>query len=331
LFIIADKIDSQFKEAESLYRAMILYSLRYARLYKKDDEEKWPPAIKEYFNKILKNTNTTKDFYKVLGQYLVNLMYLDKKWVMANINSIFPSGTKEYWETAFTNYVLFAHKVFQEIYFMLKDAGVWSQALEHTFKEERVIEHTVQHICVSYMESWEELDDNESLINVLITRKNITELAEIVRFISSFKAISDEKRVRIKNLWKALYHIVRGDESKYEIIISNLSGWMALITKIDEESFEWLKLSSRYVDVTHNSSFFIEHLNRLVKVNPKEVGAIYIEMLNANVYPNYEEENIKNIVTILYDEGQKEDADRICTIYMAQQYDFLMPVYEKYN
>lgn len=332
LFFIAKKIDEKFQDTEDLYKAMILYSLRYARLYKKNDEERWPSTVKDYFNELLNQEITTiKDFYKVLGQYLVNLMYLDNEWVTKNIKNIFPSDKKEYLEAAFTNHVLYASRVYKEIYFLLKDAGIWSLVFEHTFKEERVIEHIVQFICVSYMEEWEELDNNDSLINVLITRKKISELVEIVRFIGRFKDITEEKRIRIKNLWKALYKIVSENESRYEIIISDLASWIALINEIDNDAFEWLKLSARYVEVNYDSSFLIEHLERLVKINPKEVGTIYIEMLNANVYPTYEEDNIKNIVTALYDAGQKEDADRICTIYMIQRYDFLKPVYEKNN
>ncbi len=110
-----------------------------------------------------------------------------------------------------------------------------------------------------------------------------------------------------------------------------MARWIALINEIDKDTFEWMKLSARYVEVNYNSSFLIENLERLVKVNPEEVGAVYIEMLKANVYPTFEEDNIKNIVIALYDEGQKEDADRICTIYMAKGYSFIKPVYEKYN
>jgi len=306
LFIIANKIDEKFQDTENLYKAMILYSLRYARLYKKDDKERWPSTVKNYFNKLLnQEITTTKDYYKVLGELLVNLIYLDKAWVTENIKNFFPVDNEEYWEAAFTSHILYVSRVYKEVYFSLKDAGVWSQAFKHTFKEESVIEHIVQFICVSYMEEWEELDDSESLINVLITRENISELVEIVRFIGTFKDLTKEKRIRIKNLWKALYKIVSENESKYEIIISDLASWIALINEIDKDEFKWLKLSARYVEVNYNSSFFIEHLERLVKVNPKEVGALYIEMLKTNVYPTFEEDNIKNIVIALETSTEK--------------------------
>ena len=51
----------------------------------------------------------------------------------------------------------------------------------------------------------------------------------------------------------------------------------------------------------------------------------------SKVYPNFEEEDIKRLVKVLYDKGQKEDADRIHTIYMANGYEFLKLIYEKYQ
>jgi len=334
LFIISKKIDPKIRETENLYKAMILYSLRFARLFKKDEKERWPTAIKEYFNRLInQEISTTKYYYKILGQYLVNLNYLDEEWVKKNINNIFPADNREYWEAAFANHVLYTNRVHKEVYLLLKSAGVWVHSFDQTFQDEAVIEHTLQHICVSYMEEWEELDDNESLINVLITRENLTELNEIVRFIGMFNDLTVEKRIRIKKLWKALFKIVDANKSiyEYQITISNLARWIALIDEIDKDTFDWLKLSARYAEVNHNSSFLIENLERLVKVNPKEVGAVYIEMLKANVHPTFEENNIKNIVTTLYDKGQMEDADRICTIYMAEGYDFLKPIYQKYK
>jgi hypothetical protein len=333
LFTISEKVELDFYDIKNLYKAMLLYSLRYARLFRKDETERWPSTMKDYFNKnVGKKIKTSKDFYKVLGQYLINLLYLDKEWVLGNISDIFPNDDIENWKTAFCGYVKYTNKVYQELYFLLKDNGIWGKAIEQKFEDETIIENVVQHICVSYMEGWEGLDDKYSLMSVLIKRQNNYEFAEIVRFLVSFEDnLTNDKRIRIKVLWGAIYNIVKENESEFAIIISNLSRWISLINEIDDDVFQWLTLSARYVEVNYNSSFFIEHFERLVKINPKEVGALYIIMLNENVCPTFEEKNITDIVTALYDEGQKKDADRICTIYMARGHDFLKPVYEKYQ
>jgi len=52
-------------------------------------------------------------------------------------------------------------------------------------------------------------------------------------------------------------------------------------------------------------------------------------MLNANVYPIYEQENIVEIVQVLYKYNNKEIADRICNLYYSKGYEFLRPTYEE--
>ena len=48
LFLIAEKIDVHFYDIKNLYKAMIQYSLRYARINKKNDKERWPLNVKNY-------------------------------------------------------------------------------------------------------------------------------------------------------------------------------------------------------------------------------------------------------------------------------------------
>ncbi len=335
LFLIADKIDSSFQDRHNLYSAMILFSLRYARLYKKDEKERWVETIKEYFDRHVNlKLNPTKEFYHVLGEYLLKLIYLDEQWVNDNINRMFPSDNEKYWETSFSYHVLNTNKVYKEIYFMLKEAGIWQKAIGYDFEDGHVTEHMIQHFCISYIEGWEKLDDSKSLIKTILERHNAQELNEIIRFIGTFKQnITEEKLIRAKELWKVLYDILKEKqtETEYKRLISNLSRWISLLDKIDQETFEWLKFSARYVEVNYNSPRFIENLSRLVKANQEEVGTIYLEILNSNVYPNFDEKDIKNIVKSLYESGQKECAHKICVLYMSQGNSLLKPIYEQYH
>ena len=64
---------------------------------------------------------------------------------------------------------------------------------------------------------------------------------------------------------------------------------------------------------------------------PIEVGEIYLEMLYAGLYPEYKKEDIKEIVKILYEQGQKESADIIYNLYSAKGFDFLKTIYEDHR
>jgi len=48
------------------------------------------------------------------------------------------------------------------------------------------------------------------------------------------------------------------------------------------------------------------------------------------MFPEYKRENIQQLVEILYDNGEKEAADRICTLYLSKGITFLKHIYEKH-
>jgi hypothetical protein len=69
------------------------------------------------------------------------------------------------------------------------------------------------------------------------------------------------------------------------------------------------------VDINHHSSFLIEYLNRLTDENSKEVGKIFVKVLESGVTPFYDEKHIISIVDKLYKKGEKVSADSIANIY----------------
>jgi hypothetical protein len=178
----------------------------------------------------------------------------------------------------------------------------------------------------------------------LIEYKDATQLSEIVNFFWRLRdKLTDKIKVKIKPLWKELFNKIvvpelvtlklgspQVETSEYQKVISELSKWLSLIDEIDDAILDWLKLSARYIE-GFNTSFFIEYLLQHAHTEPEKVGEIYLEMLNAGVYPDYKKENIKDIVQTLYEKGQKEFADRICNMYGATGYDFLRELYKKYK
>ena len=58
---------------------------------------------------------------------------------------------------------------------------------------------------------------------------------------------------------------------------------------------------------------------------------IYLEMLNNKIYPDYPPTDIQEIVRILYNQGCKEEAAKICNLYAAAGFDFLRELYEEYQ
>ena len=137
----------------------------------------------------------------------------------------------------------------------------------------------------------------------------------------------------MKPAWRTLIAILspKSSEAEYQEILSSLSGWLGLIDRIDAEALKWLKLSAKYVERGFDSASFVEALREHVTQTPKEVGEIYLEMLNNKIYPDYPPTDIQEIVRILYNQGYKEKADEICNLYAAAGFDFLRPLYEEYQ
>jgi len=335
LLILVEKTIVLNSTKGKIFSAMVNYSLRYARLYKRKNEERWAENIKkEFTNRLNREIESSLEFSVILGEYLPSIYWLDKNWVIVNINKIFPIDNDIHWKSAFTGYLFYSSRVYKDIYFLLRENGHYAKAIKSEFSEPYITERLVQHICIGYLEDWEKLEDEKSLIFQLIENKNINQILEIVRYFWMFgNKLTDKIKSKVKPLWKKIYSLAKQNEENKEFqkIISDLSKWLVLIDEIDDEITEWLKLLVKYVDRDFDSTFFIEYLTKHASKTPKKVGEIYLEMLKAGIYPYYEQEQTQNIVRTLYENKEKEIADKICNLYGEKGYLFLKDIYKKYN
>lgn len=312
--------------------SMVIYSLRCSRLSGKASE-RWAKPIKQYFDDLLSGTNQPPiEFYVTLGRYLPNLYYLDKEWVVSKVNQIFSTTDDKAWEAAFTGYLYSTNSVYSDLYMLLRQNGHYSKALDTVFNDSHCIQRVVGHICVGYLEEWEKLDDEKSLMAQLINSENIGKLSEIIGFFWTLRDnMTDKIKPKVKPLWKSLIDVLSKKEHdlEYQKAISEISRWLSLVDSIDDQILEWLKLSAKYIETNFNSPFLIEYLVMHAAKTPKRVGQVFNAVLNAGNYPQYKKENIQDIVRTLYSHQQKEIADTICNSYMAKGIDFLRPIYEE--
>ena len=349
LMILVKKVESSVFTLEDLsskvldsvrgkvFSAMMHYALRYARMNNAKQGNRWPPAIREDFTKRLdKNLEPSLEFSFTLGNYLLNLSYLDKEWVVDNIDRIFPQRDESHWEAAFSGY-LFLPQTSEDLYSLLKEREDYQRALKTDFADHRVLGRLIEHICWDWIEDRETLNDKTSLIYQLINSGNPKLLSGMVHFFSRRRYDAPDKvKSKVRPAWRVLIKVLsqNSSETEYQEILGSLSGWLELIDKIDEESLKWLKLSARYVERGADSVFFVEALREHVPQTPEEVGVIYLEMLKNKVYPDYPPTDIEEIIRILCDEGYKEKAAKICDLYAEEGFntkvgfDFLRPLHD---
>jgi len=314
-----------------IFSAMISYSLRYARTRPDlSKEDRWKKEIKDDFtNRLGKETS---EFYFALGQYFLNLNYLNKEWIQKNINKIFQK--EELLRQSFiVGFFAYANKVYLEIFNLLKENGILLYALNYRFSEKHINERVVQHICLAYLEGWEKLEDLSSLISKILEDKKEYQIAEVVRFVEMFRENLNEKRKqKIKPLLRRVFNIISEnvEKSEFQNIAADLINWLNLIDKIDEDIFNWLKLSVKYIDQYNPAMVYRKYYEHIDK-NPKKIGKLILEMLKYKIPAPYYKDDIKKMVESLYSRNQKVIADEICNIYGKNGYYFLKDTFKRYN
>ena len=317
---------------EKVFSAMVKYALRFARTNKTENGIRWPQTIKADFTKRLdRSFESSFEFSFMLGVYLPNLLYLDKEWVVGNINRIFPQQDEYHWRATFSGY-LYNSRIYADLYSLLKENGHYQKALNTDLADREIHRGLVEHICTGWIEDSEALNDKTSLIYQLINSENPNHLSHLIHFFWRQRDNLPEKmKAKVRPTWRALHETLsqKDDIEKYEKVLSKLSGWVALVDTIDAEVLKWLKMSTQHIKGLTDSAFFVENLLPHATKTPAEVGNIYLGMLMHNVYPYHDQEYIQGIVHVLYNTEHKEVADQICNLYGAAGFDFLRALYDE--
>lgn len=342
-----------------VFSAMVNYALQFARVHGADQADRWPQTIKADFTKRLdRKVEPSFEFSFTLGMYLRYLLYLDEAWLIDNIDRIFPKQDEYHWHMAFSGYLLYSRPLSEAIYSLLKEHGHYGKALNSDFCNrqidarvlpdpnvvyldsqqmdltiDRVVrKKLVSDICLGWMEGFETLEDESSLIYQLVNSDNPPLLSTLIHYFWKKRDnLPEQLKTKVIPTWRALYESLsqKDDVEKYGEVLSRLSGWIALVDKIDAEVLKWLKMSTQYIRGLTDSAFFAEELLPHATKTPAEVGDIYLGMLTHNVYPYHDQEHIQGIIRALYRTGHTEVADRICNLYGAAGFDFLRALYDE--
>ncbi len=342
-----------------VFLAMVNYALRVAHINEDEQQRQLPKAIKEDFTKRLdRSVEPSFEFSFVLGACLPNLLYFDKEWVTANINRIFPEQDAYHWHITFSGYLLYSRYLHESVYSLLKKHGQYQKAITSDFYNQqidtrvspdptviyldsqqmdltvdRVIEEKlVSDICLGWMEEWETLEDETSLIYQLINSENPNLLSALIHFfLQKRDNLSQQLKAKVIPTWRALYESLTQKDhvEKYGEVLSCLSRWVAFVDKIDAEVLKWLKMSTQYIRGLRDSAFFVEDLLPHATKTPTAVGDIYLGILTHNIYPYHDQEHIQGIVRVLYRTGHAEVANQICNLYGEAGFDFLRSLYDE--
>jgi hypothetical protein len=289
--------------------------------------------IQDFTSRLNRTFEKSLDFSVVLGQYYPHLTYLDEKWAQTNVNSVFSKEDTIHWKVAFSGYLFYASSIHKAVYLLLRLNEHYAMALNTDFADGKVATRLVQHICIGYLRGFENLEDETGLVARLLRKANLLQLSEIVGFFWLLRdELTDDMRIKVKPLWRELYHILaaKKDDPAYREVMANTSKWLSLIQDIDGETLEWLMLSAKCFRADYETAFFVEYLAQHSTKWPKEVGKLYLQMLDSGIYPQYQVDHIQETVRTIY-AFDKETADRICNAYGAKGIEFLRQIYDQHR
>jgi len=314
----------------AIYSTMIVYSRRYAQL---KNERVWKKEIKDYFEHKITVKDSPIELYVTIGQYLLNINYLDGVWVKTNIDKIFPKDNEMLWKGAITGYAYGLRNLYADIYELVKNDGNYSKAIETDIDDDFVIGRLMEHICIAYLNGIEDINTPGNLISKAIESPKTQNLSEIVHFVWRLRQkLSEDQKMKIIELWKMISRAMKQKETEETAkILASLASWITVLDDLSPDTVELLKTSAKQVRTGHELFSLIDSLLKFVESKPTEVGEILNETITEETMLFHKTDDLQKIVTTLYEKGASDIANEICKKFWKTKQFFLQDIYDKYN
>ncbi len=334
---VSDALNSPFGKAIEAFIYLVYRKTKVIEGQGADKVRQWKAEITGKYNEILEKR--ILEGYTFLGQYMPTLYLFDDGWIKSKVEDFEEMKGTEFIE-AFMDGYLSAGKVYDELYKLMRPYYLYY--INYKFGEHSTKDRLVQHISIGYLRGHEGIDDTDSLFRRLLDRWDQDQLLEIIQFFWMQRnylkpSVPKDKEIKEKILsfWKWVYD--NKYKKKLELteedknILAHLAELTIFLDKIDEENFDRIMLSARYVHVGFTSPFFIEYLDRFEdQESIIKTGKIFLEMLSVFT-PDFDQKHIRSIVEKLYKAREIDNAGKICNIYGSRGCDFLRDIYKKNN
>ena len=303
--------------------ALINLSLRLCRVADKTGnghEEAWN-VVQPIFDAELKRPDINEyEFVTLCVNYLPNFLYMSKDWVLDNLARIFDQENYQKWLCAMQAYA-YVGRVYEEIYNHLKANRHFIRALDDEHLKERVSERIIHNIVVAYLNDFESLQDETSLIQQLFARDQPSELSQLIWFVWTLRESRNDKLDnKVMELWPLLLQAVNTDVRERRKLASRLSTWSVFVARIDDSNRDLIIRVAAFADEDFNSHEFLEFIARISANQPKEAVAIWQTLLRAAA-PDYPEQAVRSALANLVasGDGGKRDAYAIVDEYIKQR------------
>ena len=285
---------------------LTLLSCRLSHRDGSDDHSETWKRFQHYYDDELKRADFNEfEFSTLVTVYLSNFLYMSREWVLSNLDEIFDQANDMKWLCAMEGYY-YVRTVYQEIYRHLSEKGDLSRALDDENIPGRVKSRVIENIASAYINDFDTLKDDSSMIKVLVVDRRICpELEILVHVVMGFQEIDGGRiRKKIYELWPLLTDAADFSTREGRALASSLCRWSAFVDHLDAENMELLLKIAPYADESYNARDLLESLARLSEKQPFEANKIWLKILERSS-PTYPEKPIRQILTSLIAEGDE--------------------------
>lgn len=292
--------------------------------------ETWEFIEKGIERELRKCKNGNFAFSALCGNYFPQLMYLNQEWVRENVTNIFPTHYPDNFRAAVSG--LAYNNVFvKEAFLILREKGVFEHALQLEGTASHVREKILQFLGIAYLNGAESIEDENCLFRKVILAFRELDIMELTGFFWMLREEASQNEPmmdKIFRYWELCMEIIKGREEQFPKILSKLSLLAVYVKQLNRNTVNLLIHVAPFVDEDYNSTFFLEELNRLCRINAEAVAQISVAMF-ARFRPLYPDDDLMRLIRCLYSNNQKEAANIICD--RIKEFPAIRAIYGEFN
>lgn len=270
---------------------LALLSCRVARKTKESMTTAWEMYVRDFDREMLLTNKGVYEFIPFYLIHLANFLFMSKEWTDAQFDKVFDQDNQTKWLLAMQS---FAHvnASYEPLYLRLKLGGDFARALAEQALEKEARNRIIQYIALAYIYGKERLNEDGSLIELLLTRRDEEELSQLIWF---FWSLRDSKDVPVQAaalvLWPRLLAIIDPNAESGQRLLAQLSDWAEFIIVVDPQNAALLSAVAPFAAEGSHAWGLLRAIARISRQQPEQAYELWQTMLN-HYQPDYPEDVI---------------------------------------
>lgn len=344
--------DDPASDAINSARGSLLAALLYLALLKArvetDVKEKglirWSDDVKTAFENELESKNI--DAYVTFGEYLPNLMYLDRDWTLENVKS-FETSDDTVWKPFVYGYLAFCSRYQGYYKYMLAH---YKRALVTEFEYRESTRALMRHMAIGYIWEIDGFGLGEEFAGRLISEWNPDRLEQYIYQISEYRKLGDAVLPKTKKppsekaleFWQAANRKVDSFstlDKATKLTLGHLVRFVGFFQTMSDDVYQCVTKGALFAHLSYCEQQLFKSLMQFAEsdsseVNLLRVGDVLKNALSGNV-PYFLDDDIHAILESIYQASTpktKKLADDICnSLAEMKRWDLCQHLRDKYN